>query len=692
MSSGEAVITEVNPHVVRRLLTYLRPFKLAVAAALIGLLFSTVGEMLVPVVVQQSVDQYLLKRYVRVEEQSVSQIPRVAEAGESARIDEYRYIPDHLLDLLTEEEKETLNRENILQATRYYLAPVTDRSRRVVEENPELFDAGDEWAAIVEEDLAQLDEGEIRDLRTRDFAGVRRMALYFLFVLLGILLFTFAQVYLMAHTGQGVMKDLRLELFSHNMNQSLNFLNGRPVGKLVTRITNDVETINELFTSVLPNLLRNVSMMVGVIITMFALNSRLALITMATLPPVILLTEFFRRLAREAFRRVRQRVSTMNGFLSEYISGMSVVQTFVQEYPTKGRFDEHNQSLTKAHLKEMYVFAVFRPLIDLLSSISIAVMVYFGARLFSLEIVSLGVLIAFINLIRRFYRPVMQISEQFTILQSAMAGAERVFELLDTKDRIDDNGEDELPAKVQGRIEFDNVKFSYKPGEPVIRDLSFAVEPGETVAIVGYTGAGKTTIANLLTRLWDIEGGSIRIDGTDIRKFRLPELRKAVQPIQQDVQLFRATIRENITLGLSLSDEEIEEACRAVQAWGFVEALPGQLDAELREGAVNLSVGQRQLIAFARVIAHDPRILILDEATSSVDTETEQKIQAALRRITEGRTSLVIAHRLSTIRNADRILVLSHGELVEQGSHEELLKADGVYATLYRLQYQDQPA
>lgn len=692
MNPGEAVITEVNPHVVRRLIGYLSPFKLAVGIALLGLLVSTIGEMLIPVIIQRSVDQYLLKRYVRVEEQLVSQIPNVAEAGRSVSIGDDRYIPDHLLDLLTGAEKEELNRQNILQATRYYLAPVTERSRPVVEGNPTLFNSDDEWAAIAESDLSQLGEEEIRNLRGRDFAGVRQMALYFLFVLLGILLFTFAQVYLMAQTGQGVMKELRLELFSHNMNQSLNFLNARPVGKLVTRITNDVETINELFTSVLPNLLRDLSMMIAVVITMFALNSRLALIVMATLPPVILLTEFFRRLAREAFRRVRQRVSTMNGFLSEYISGMSVVQTFVQEFPTKARFDEHNSELTKAHLREMYVFAVFRPLIDLLSSISIAVMVYFGARLFSLEIVSLGVLIAFINLIRRFYRPVMQISEQFTILQSAMAGAERVFELLDTRDRIEDTGSRELPQPMEGRIEFENVEFSYKPGEPVIRNLSFSVAPGETVAIVGYTGAGKTTIANLLTRLWDIQGGTIRIDGIDIREFRLPELRRAVQPIQQDVQLFRATIRENVTLGLPLSQDQIESACRAVQAWGFIERLPEQLDAELREGAANLSVGQRQLLAFARVIAHDPRILILDEATSSVDTETEQKIQAALQRITRDRTSLVIAHRLSTIRNADRILVLSHGEVVEEGTHQELLESDGVYATLYRLQYQGQVA
>lgn len=692
MSSGEAVIKEVNPRVVRRLLSYLKPFKVAVTVALLGLIFSTVGEMLIPVLIQQTVDRYLLKRYVEVEESAVSAIPNVEKAGRSITVNRQTYVPDHLLDLLTEAEQAELNADRVLNSTRYYLAPLNPESREVVGDRPGLFNANEEWAAIEEADLGRLNQEEIRTLRRTDFGGVGRMSVYFLFALLGILVFTFVQVYLMAHTGQGVMKNLRLELFSHNMRQSLNFLNGRPVGKLVTRITNDVETINELFTSVLPNLLRNVAMMLAVVITMFALNSRLAAITMATLPPVIILTEIFRRLAREAFRTVRRRVSTMNGFLSEYISGMSVVQTFVREAPTKGRFDEHNQDLTEAHLREMYIFAVFRPLIDLFSSISIAVMVYFGARLFSMEIVSLGVLIAFINLIRRFYRPVMQISEQFTILQSAMAGSERVFDLLDTQDRIEDEGKQRVPADFRGGIAFDRVRFSYKTGEPVIRDLSFSVKPGETVAVVGYTGAGKTTIANLLTRLWDVESGRILIDGTDIREFALPELRKAVQPIQQDVQLFRAAIRENITLGLPLSDEEVIEACRAVQAWEFIERLPDGLDTELREGAVNLSVGQRQLLAFGRVIAHDPRILILDEATSSVDTETEQKIQVALGRITENRTSLVIAHRLSTVRNADRILVLSHGELVEEGTHKELLAINGVYATLYRLQYQQRPA
>jgi ATP-binding cassette subfamily B protein len=493
----------------------------------------------------------------------------------------------------------------------------------------------------------------------------------------------------MAYSGQGVMKDLRLKLYNHTICQSLAFLDTNPVGRLVTRVTNDVETINELFTTVLINFLKDISLMLGVIITLFLLNFRLGLITILTLPPVFLITFYFRTKAREAFRRVRLWLSTVNTYLSEHISGMRIVQIFVQEERCKNEFQEKNDELMRANLGEVYVFAVFRPLIDLLSSTSIAVIIYFGARHFLEGIVSMGIVVAFINLIRKFYQPVRDISEKYTILQSAMAGSERVFELLDVEKRIPDNGSHSVSDTGSGRIEFDSVRFSYKEDEPVIRDLSFTVEPGETVAIVGYTGAGKTTIANLLTRLWDIQEGSIRLDGQDIREIKITDLRRAIQPVQQDVFLFNDSIAENIRLGKDISENKIIEASKLVQAHSFITEQEGGYHRQLNEGATNISTGQRQLLSFARVIAHNPKIVILDEATSNIDTETEKLIQAAMEEVMKNRTSLVIAHRLSTIKHADRILVLSRGNLVEQGKHEELLRKKGVYYTLYRLQYQE---
>jgi ATP-binding cassette subfamily B protein len=338
-----------------------------------------------------------------------------------------------------------------------------------------------------------------------------------------------------------------------------------------------------------------------------------------------------------------------------------------------------------ANIGEMYVFATFRPIIDFLASFSLAIILYFGAARHFSGALSIGVLVAFINLIRRFYQPVMDISEKYTFLQSAMAGIERVFQILDDPRQIPDTGKKTLPEP-RGRVEFSHVSFSYKAGEPVLRDLNLLIEPGKTAAIVGYTGAGKTTVANLLTRLWDIDSGNIFLDGIDIRDLPLSRLRSHIQPIQQDIFLFNQSLRENIILGLDLPEEKIVEAAKAAQLHDFIMTLPEGYETLVHEGAVNLSTGQRQLISFARIFAHDPPVLILDEATSSIDTETEKLIQKALSNLLRGRTALVIAHRLSTIRDADKIFVFSGGRAVEEGSHEELFKKRGIYHALYRLQ------
>jgi ATP-binding cassette subfamily B protein len=519
-------------------------------------------------------------------------------------------------------------------------------------------------------------------------AGIIRNCFLFLALLAGGMIFSFLETFLTSLAGQRVMKDLRLSLFRHILSRSLAFIGEHPAGRLVTRITSDVETINELFTSVITSLFKDLFIMGGVIITLFFLDTRLALITAASLPPVLVCTLIFRVRARDAFRRVRHWVSQANSFFAEHISGIKIIQIFTRGERTAAEYDGINANLMKSNLGEMYVFATFRPIIDFLSSLSLGVIIYFGAQQHLSGGLSLGTFVAFINLIRKFYQPVMDIAEKYTILQSALVGAERVFQMMDDGRSIPDTGTLKLEKPLKGEVSFQDVHFSYKKGEPVLRGVSFTASPGETLALVGYTGAGKTTIASLLTRLWDSDSGSITLDGNDIRDIPLADLRMAVQPIQQEVTLFSQSIRENITLGLDISEDQLVRAAKLAQAHDFITALPQSYDTMLQEGAVNLSSGQRQLISFARILAHDPPVLILDEATSNIDTETEKLVQKALKTVLEGRTSIVIAHRLSTIRSASRILVLSEGTVIEEGSHEELLAKKGAYHTLYRLQMQ----
>lgn len=689
----ELKLTGYNPRVMRRLFGYAKPYLGLVIAAVISLAIGTAGDLLLPIVIQRAVDQDLIARYTRVPSDKVGELGSVDYDG-ALSLDGTLYIPDDKLVALSGADRQELIAAGVLDDIGYQVFPYDDNLLR---EFGARFNAivtdtgivnGQRYASVNVSRMDDLTEAQRRLIRADDLASLRRTTVVFFTLLASVLVFTFTQVYFMALVGQKVMKDMRMELFSHTIRQRLGHLSAHPVGRLVTRVTNDVETVNQFFTEVLINLLRNLALMVGSVATIMLLNWRLGLVTLATLPPVLIVTVLFRSRAREAYRTVRLWVSRVNAFLSEHLSGMSIVQLFVRERRVWAEFNEKNEELKRANLGEMYVFATFRPIIDLLSSTSIAIVIYFGAGFLLKGLVSLGVLIAFVNLIRRFYQPVMSISEQFTVLQSALAGSERAFEMLDVVDRIPDEGTTATEGGISGRVEFNHVWFSYKEGEPVIRDLSFTIEPGETVAVVGYTGAGKTTIANLLTRMWDIEQGSILLDGVDIREYPLDVLRTAIQPIQQDVFLFNDTIRANLTLGKEVPDEELHRIANMVQAT-FIDRLPAQAETRLTEGATNISTGERQLLSFARVLAHDPRIIIMDEATASIDTETEQLIQRAVATLMEGRTSLVIAHRLSTIKHADRILVLAEGQLVEQGTHDELIAEQGIYYNLYKLQYQD---
>jgi len=691
----EEIVKGYDADIMKRLLGYLKPYMLVFVLSLFALALATVGELSVPILLQRATDNHILPYYrgLRADELPPDVLEQLQPLAEEQRAGQLYFLPSSQLVRLTGSQKRALRDTGTLLKENFYLVKgyreKTD-ALKVVNDHAQLFHEGTSTAAISETDLRSLSKEEIRIVRQDNLAGLGSLVRLLFVILLGVFIFTFLQVYLQAYVGQMIMKDARTQLFDHTVSLPLQFIDRNPIGRLVSRITNDVETINELFTTVLPALLKDFSLMIGVTIALFLLSPRLGGVTLLTLPPVFIVTAIFRVRARNAFRAVRQAVSRLNAFIAEHISGMRIVQLFVQEKRSHREFRERNQGLLKSNLGEMFVFATFRPIIDLLGTISTAAIIYFGASFLLRDLISLGILIAFFNLIRMFYHPVQDLSEKYNILQSAMAGAERVFNLLDTQEKIEQPRKPQDLDSVKGKIEFDRVNFWYKEGEPVLKSLNFTVNPGETVAIVGYTGAGKTTITSLLTRLWDIQGGAIRLDGVDIREISTDTLRRRAQSVLQDVFLFSDTIAENIRLGSDISEEDIERAVKVVRADTFIKDFPDGLNTRLHERGGNLSVGQRQLLSFARVLAHDPDVLILDEATGNIDTETEKLIQEALGKLIKNRTSLVIAHRLSTIRNADRIIVLHKGELFESGTHEELLAARGMYYNLYQMQYLDQ--
>jgi ATP-binding cassette subfamily B protein len=699
----EEVVKEYDSKISGRILSYLKPYKLLVLAALFALACSTVGELFIPILQQRLIDRAVMARFLCLRSVPASGLSREAEkplreltaAKGALEAGGFLFIPQDERIRIPGRAEEELRTAGILDGGQWYAFRFdsADTSvKELLDKQGEKFLRGEGTAAIRTEDLALLSPEEKQIIRGRDLSRITVTVLTILVILAGVFLFTFVQTWTSVLVGQRVMKDIRLELFKKTESQSTSFLSRNPVGRIVTRLTGDVETINEFFTSVLIAFLKDLSVMAGALITLFILSPRLAAVVLVTLPPVLVITGLSRVRARDAFRHQRTASSRVNSYLSERLSGVQVVQLFLGEKRSAGEFGQRNGEFLKANIAEMYVYAVFRPIVDFLSTLTTAVVIAVGANFVLNLSLSLGVLIAFINLVGLFYAPVMDIAEKYTLLQSAMAGGERVFALLDTDETIPDKGKRSIEkdgrCTVRGEIVFDRVDFSYKDGEKVINDLSFTVHSGEMAAIVGYTGAGKTTITNILTRLWDIQGGSITLDGIPIADIPLKELRRAVLPVLQEVFLFSGTVKENISLGLTLTDEEIIEAAKTVHAHEFIQGLPAGYDTVLSEGASNISSGQRQLLSFARVIAHNPSMVILDEATSSVDTETERYIQMGIQRILSGRTSIVIAHRLSTIRHADRILVLSGGRLVEEGKHDELIKKNGLYAGLYRLQFE----
>jgi len=516
----------------------------------------------------------------------------------------------------------------------------------------------------------------------------------------GILVLTFAlefvQTYLMQWTGQKVMFDLRRQIFRHLQEMHVAFFDKNPVGRLVTRVTTDVDALNEMFTAGVVSIFEDVFVLAGIIGIMMKMNWKLALITFAVLPLIIYATKIFRDKVRDSYRRIRTAIARINSYLQEAVSGMLVLQLFNREKRAFNKFSEINASHMEAYKDAIMAYSVYYPVVEVLSAFAIASIIWFGGGDVIRRTATIGVLVAFMQYAQRFFRPIQDLSEKYNILQSAMAAGERVFKLLDTKVEVMSPAITKRPQG-PGRVEFDHVWFAYnvagQSGEPdlVLRDVSFVLEPGETIAVVGHTGAGKTTLISLLMRFYDVQRGAIRIDGVDIKEMNLDELRGRFGVVLQDPFLFSGTVEGNIRLGTArIQDEDVEQAAEDVNVADFIRTLPGGFKEEVRERGSTLSTGQKQLISFARALAHNPKILILDEATSSVDTETEFRVRDALGRMVEGRTALIIAHRLSTIQRADKIIVMHKGQVREMGSHQQLLAQRGIYYKLYQLQYKDQ--
>ena len=500
----------------------------------------------------------------------------------------------------------------------------------------------------------------------------------------------FLQTYTLQSTGQKIMFDMRRQIFGHIQRLSARFFDKNPVGRLITRVTTDVDVLNEMFSAGLVSVFGDIFTLTGIMIALLVLNWRLGLIVLAVVPFIGLATAVFRKRARDGYRRVRIAVAKINAFLQEHITGMSVVQLYNRERKSAEKFDRINTEHLHANLDSILAYAVFYPVVELLSATAIALILWYGGGQVITNVLTLGVLVAFIQYSQRFFRPIADLSEKYNILQSAMASSERIFALLDTQPRVLPPAMPKTIEDPRGEIEFRNVWFAYDDDDWVLKDVSFHVRPGKSIAIVGHTGAGKTTITSLLTRLYDIQKGQILLDGVDVPDLNLNDLRRRFAVVQQDVFAFSGTLESNIRMGSDISSDRVLRAAEDVNLGPLIQSLELGLEHPVNERGTTLSVGQRQLLAFARALAHDPEILILDEATSSVDTETEQQIRKAIDRLMLGRTSIIIAHRLSTIQSCDEIIVMHKGKVREIGSHQELLAQRGLYFKLYQLQYKEQ--
>ena len=658
----------------KRLLSYLKPHKWVMTLATVLVLFIIAVELYRPIIIGNAIDQYINGYYHPYVEADVSASDAVNWNGLVLSRDQ----------AVSKADSASFY-QIFLWKDHYYMAENLTRAECTALQNADTSVLKN----YVREGAQKLTSNDLKVLRQNDFKGILKAGILFLLLLFSGFFLNLADTWLLQKMGQQIVYKLREETFTHIHSLSLSFFNITPVGKLVTRVSNDTEAVNELFSTILVKLFKNVVKIIGYAVVMLSINVKMAGISFLLLPLVAILTFVFRHLSRKAYQITRNKITELNTFLSEHISGMKLIQIFAREKEKYSEFEGKSMELYRANFREIMTFAIFRPSIYMVSVIAMILVIRTGSLSVLNGNLSLGTLFVFITYISSFFEPIQELSEQLGTLQSSIASAEKIFSVLDVKPEIVSPA-DPTPVNILGEIEFRHVWFAYEEENYILKDVNFVIHPGEKAAFVGATGAGKSTILNLIGRYFDIQKGQILIDGIDIHEIDLDVLRGAIGQVQQDVFIFTGDIKSNISLNNeAISPDDVRRAAEIVNADPFIQKLPHGYDEPVTERGSTLSAGQRQLLSFARTLAYDPKILVLDEATANIDTETETLITQALARLMDGRTTIMVAHRLSTIQHADKIIVMHHGEIKESGTHQELLAKDGLYKKLYELQLMD---
>lgn len=667
--------------IISRLVAIMKPFLRYLIIASLFLVIAAGIEILYPFITKIAIDDYIIK--------NGRKLYNIDHSFDFATLDDTTYFaPQNTLQDIDTKNLRLWEETGQLSDDRYYYLSWDESNRDIhdiISTYPELFERYDDLVLIKHGDFRKMQKSDALRLRSNDISGVIRIVILFIIIIIIGAFANYTQLYLAQYAGQLFMHAIRSRVFKKLQRLHLGFFDKNPVGRLVTRATNDVEAINEAFTQVFARLLRDILLLIGIVIIMLSLNTRLALACFVVIPVLLAVTFYFRVRARAIYRLVRVKLAKLNALLQENLSGIRIIKIFTKESDNLRDFDDVNKEYLDANMKHVILMSFFRPFIEIISSLGIGIVLYYGGGQVITGKVSLGILVAFITYVEMFFRPIRELTESYTLLQQAMASSERIFQLLDEKEVLATRKDAKDLRDVRGEIEFKKVWFRYNK-DWVLKDISFKVASGEHVAFVGPTGSGKTSIISLISRLYDIEKGNIYIDGNDIRDVKMPSLRTHIGVVPQDVFLFAGDIKSNIRLNLPLDDDRVQEIASYINANKFIERFPRRYDQDVAERGVTFSTGERQLLSFARALAFDPKILVLDEATSNIDAETEKLIQDGLKKLIANRTAIIIAHRLSTIKDVDRIYVIHNGEIKEVGDHDTLLEKKGIYYNLYQMQ------